>query len=405
VLKTGLVYNMADLNKISLDPGIRPSAGQINSPSNLQDRNAGRPSRIDQWNISLQRQVTGNLVVEAAYVGNRAVWLEANSLIDLNALTPQRIASFGLNINNATDRTLLNSPLSSAAAAARGFNKLPYAGYPTGQTVAQSLRPYPQFGTIGTMWSPLGNGWYDGLQSKLTKRFSHGLNASSAFTWEKGLSTQGPVNDVFNRPNQKELAPQTLPFMFINAISYKLPGYGPSRLIRQAIGGWEIGAYLRYMSGSLIAAPSAQNNLNLYLFRSTYANRVPGQPLYLTNINGPIDPNKQFVLNPAAWSDPAQGQWGLSSVYFNDYRSRRSPEEDVNFGRVFAIKEAMSIEVRVEFFNIFNRTALPGPSTGNALAPQVSTAAGVPSSGFGFIQTSGGLGGSRNGQFLARFRF
>jgi hypothetical protein len=65
----------------------------------------------------------------------------------------------------------------------------------------------------------------------------------------------------------------------------------------------------------------------------------------------------------------------------------------------------MSIEVRVEFFNIFNRTALPGPSTGNALAPQVSTAAGVPSSGFGFIQTSGGLGGSRNGQFLARFRF
>ena len=405
VLKTGLVYNMADLNKISLDPGIRPSAGQINNPSNLQDRNAGRPSRIDQWNISLQRQVTGNLVVEAAYVGNRAVWLEANSLVDLNALTPQRIASFGLNINNAADRTLLNSPLSSAAAAARGFNKLPYAGYPTGQTVAQSLRPYPQFGTIGTMWSPLGNGWYDGLQTKLTKRFSHGLNASSAFTWEKGLSTQGPVNDVFNRPNQKELAPQTLPFMFINAISYRLPGYGPSRLIRQAIGGWEIGAYLRYMSGSLIAAPSAQNNLNLYLFRGTYANRVPGQPLYLTNINGPIDPNKQFVLNPAAWSDPAQGQWGLSSVYFNDYRSRRSPEEDVNFGRVFAIKEAMSIEVRVEFFNIFNRTALPGPSTGNALAPQVSTAAGVPSSGFGFIQTSGGLGGSRNGQFLARFRF
>jgi hypothetical protein len=210
---------------------------------------------------------------------------------------------------------------------------------------------------------------------------------------------------VFNRPNQKELAPQTLPFMFINAISYRLPGFGPSRLIRQAIGGWEIGAYLRYMSGSLIAAPSAQNNLNLYLFRSTYANRVPGQPLYLTNINGPIDPNKQFVLNPAAWSDPAQGQWGLSSVYFNDYRSRRSPEEDVNFGRVFAIKEAMSIEVRVEFFNIFNRTALPGPSTGNALAPQVSSAAGVPTSGFGFIQTSGGLGGSRNGQFLARFRF
>jgi len=405
VLKTGLVYNLADLNQISLDPGIRPSAGQINNPSTLQDRNAGRPSRINQWNISLQRAIARDVALEAAYVGNRAVWVEADSLVNFNALTPQRLASFGLDINNAADRTLLNSTLGSATAAARGFNKLPYAGYPTGQTVAQSLRPYPQFGTIPVMWAPLGNTWYDALQTKLTKRASHGLNVSSAFTFQKVLSTLGPVNNVFNRPNQRDLSAQDLPFMFITTFNYRVPGLGPNKLIRNVTGGWEIGGYLVYTSGALITAPLAQNNLSLYLFQSTYANRVPGQPLYLTNINGLIDPNKQFVLNPAAWSDPAPGQWGQSAAYFNDYRARRTPSENMNFGRVFAFTESKSLEVRVEFFNVFNRTVLPGPSTTNALAPQVMNAAGVPTSGFGFIQASGGLSGSRNGQFHARFKF
>jgi hypothetical protein len=59
----------------------------------------------------VQREVTQNIVVEAAYVGNRGIWLQSNNAWDLNALSPQRIASFGLNINSAADLTLLNSPL------------------------------------------------------------------------------------------------------------------------------------------------------------------------------------------------------------------------------------------------------------------------------------------------------
>jgi hypothetical protein len=54
-------------------------------------------------------------------------------------------------------------------AAQRGFNTPPYPGFPTSQTVAQSLRPFPQFGNIATMWAPLGNTWYDALQMKATR--------------------------------------------------------------------------------------------------------------------------------------------------------------------------------------------------------------------------------------------
>ncbi|MGO8897410.1 MAG: hypothetical protein ACLQU5_03565, partial [Isosphaeraceae bacterium] len=50
-LSQGMQYTQSQLLNASFDPGIRPQAGQVNSPPNLIDPNAGRPGRIEQWNI------------------------------------------------------------------------------------------------------------------------------------------------------------------------------------------------------------------------------------------------------------------------------------------------------------------------------------------------------------------
>ncbi len=94
-----------------------------------------------------------------------------------------------------------------------------------GQTLAQALRPFPQFGSISDNMAPLGNSWYDSLQAKLTKRFSHGLNLQSAFTWQKELTTAegGPINDVFNRANQKDISQYSLPFVSATSFTYQIP--------------------------------------------------------------------------------------------------------------------------------------------------------------------------------------
>jgi len=64
----------------------------------------------------------------------------------------------------------------------------------------------------------------------------------------------------------------------------------------------------------------------------------------------------------------------------------------------------MSLEFRGEFFNAFNRIQVPGPSSSNPLQTQIVSAAGVPQSGFGYMNATSGTQG-RTGQVVARFVF
>src|SRR6185369_16248657 len=99
------------------------------------------------------------------YVGNRGVWLPSVGAVNYNSNTPQSLLAAGIDITNATDRAILVAPINTAAAG-RFQNKLPYPGF-TG-TVAQSLRPFPQFNTSPTpLWAPLGDNWYESLQLKV----------------------------------------------------------------------------------------------------------------------------------------------------------------------------------------------------------------------------------------------
>jgi hypothetical protein len=406
------------LTNASLNPGIRPDPGQIDPPSYYVDNNAGRPGRVNQWNLSLQRQITPNLSVQAAYVGNRGVWLQGDNMEDLNGLTNARIAAAGLNLNSPTDQALLLSPMNSPQVMARGF-KAPYAGFPMGLTLAQALRPYPQFSSISVKWAPLGNSWYDALQTTVTKRFSHGLQATAAFTFQKEQSlgamdavgwNPNLLNDVYNRGINKSISGESQPEVLSIGFAYSTPPVTKSKLVRDATRDWTFGGVLRYASGLPIPSPYAQNGLNSLLLRNvgtgsgTFFNRIPGQPLFLENLNCHcIDPSKELVLNPAAWSDPAPGQFG-GQPYYNDYRFERRPTESLSLGRSFRIREAMALEFRMEAFNVFNRTEMNDPDGSNALlTPTYSN--GTVVSGFGRINPGSLYSPPRQGQLLARFRF
>jgi hypothetical protein len=243
-----------------------------------------------------------------------------------------------------------------------------------------------------------------------------GLDFTMAYTWSKNQTTVEdqdgttiPTNDVFNRQLQKSLSREDQPHVFVTGFNYQLPGLSASNwFTRQVLGGWTVGGILRYASGKPIRVPVAQNNLGTLLFRGTNANRVPGESLFLKDLNCHcVDPNQDFVLNPKAWSDPGPGQWGTAAAYYSDYRYARRPDEQLSFGKMFRMKERMNLQVRAEFFNVFNRLQFNNPDSGNALAAQVRNSQGVPTSGFGRINTGGVFADrpARSGQIVARFQF
>jgi hypothetical protein len=396
------------------------------------DPNAGRPARQYQWSVGIQREISKDLVLDVTYIGNRGIWWYAPSLTNINAINPATLAAKGLSLNSASDLALLSGPLS--AALSHGFTA-PYASFPLTGTLAQSLRPFPQFGTILDYWAPLGDTWYDALQVKVTKRLSRGLTFVSTFAKQKtltigterdanpGTSGNALTNNVFNLPNNKYISEFDQPLVFNISLTYVTPKLGlGNRFLSYIARDWTYGAFLQYASGLPIQSPFANNNLNNVLFDAipggpgatsgTFANRVSGQSLYTVNLNcGCYDPSKTFALNPAAWVDPPAGQFGTSAAYYNDYRTQRRPTENMNLGRTWRFKERYAFNVRAEFSNIFNRAFWNNPTATNAAAKQVNLPNGIASSGFGYMntttfsQSSGSNILPRQGTLVARFTF
>jgi len=427
-LATGVPLTYAQIAYPNFSPShypVVPVPGTPGSaPGQWIDPNAGYPSKSYQWSAGVQREIIRNLVVNAAFVGNRGVWLPSSGAVNYNANTPQALLADGLDITTASARAILAAPIGSAAAGPF-MNKLPYPGFPLTATVAQALRPYPQFNTAPTaLWAPLGDNWYDSLQIRVIKRLSHGLDVSYNFTWSKNLQNgiEAVQNDPFNRAQDKYLSGNDRPLVSNINFTYTVPPapWVNNKILKYVLSDWNMGGLFTYASGAPILVPSASANLlSTETFETnSYLNRVPGQALFLDNLNCHcFDPTKTFVLNPAAWSLPAGGTWGGSPAYYNDYRAQRHPTENFNVGRTFRIRESMSLSVRAEFNNIFNRTVLPAPSSTTPLTAPTCFASGISgatgacsagatiASGFGFEQTAALATGMRTGQIVARFRF
>ena len=431
----------------NFDAGVGQGVGSVIAMPALLDPNAGRPARLLQWNIGVQREINRNLVVEASWVANRGAWWTAAGLAPLNALNQDRLKGLGFtDFTSSTEAGLLTTLVSGLSTAqrstlaARGITGLPYSNFPSNQIVRQSLLDYPQFTGSGLSASPLGNTWYDSLQLTVTQRFTHGLSFNMNYNYSKNLDTISSISDVFNRGLSKNLSANDRPHALRLSVQYQVPDLRRSGLefvsnqyVSQVLSGWGIGTFLNYQSAGLLGRPTSNGTLPI----SQFLGRGPGGAQLKRNADGsymnpwsvnwidnsgaqrtdPIDinchcydPTKNQVLNPLAWENIPNGQWGTDQSSLRFYRGIRLPDESANFARNFRIKERVTLNVRVEFNNIFNRTKLPNPSTaGNfATSPTKFTtgaSTGLYSGGFGTYTVLSGLGGQRNGTFVARLTF
>ena len=448
-----------------------PAAGQapgivVPAPA-LLDQNAGRPARLTQWNITVQRTLGKDMAVEAGYVGNVGVWETApgafapaffgttglppgyGPLAPVNVFSQAQLAAFGVSGSNLSNKDLssafitpisaLNTAQRTALASVGLTQFLPYSNFPQSQTVRQALLPFPQYsGLMAPLGAPDAKSWYDALQLTFTKRFSHGLTFNANYTYSKNLALMG-TPDPYNRNLGKTLSPYDTPHQLRVSAQYEVPrftsGILSNKVLNAVLSGWGTGWYLSYQSAALVGLPTSSNGApisNFLGYGPGPAQLIPGMSPWSVNwtdLSGThhtdplninchcFDPTTTQVLNPAAFTNIGDGQFATNESSIRSFRGFRYPAENANFSRNFRIKERYVLQIRAEFTNIFNRVQLPipGGTTSAINLGNFSTAPtrfpsgpnkGLYSGGFGTIvpETVGAVN-PRAGTLVARFTF
>ena len=330
-----------------------------------------------QWNLAIQREVGRNLVFEIAYAGNKIT----------------HIGMPDVNINQLTVDQLKQGAALLATVPNPFFGVIPRQsslGNPT-ITVAQLLKPFPEFTTVDFYRSNVGNSIYQSLQAKLEKRFSSGLSFLFSYTRSKLLDdassvfsasvltaplATSPVADAFNRHLERDVSLGDIPNVFVTSWTYDLPfgsgrRFNPGSLVGKLVSGWGIAGVVTYQSGLPLALTQATNFNAFAGFGSQRpnlvgdVNAVPGGRSAAQWFN-----TKAFQIAP---------QFTIGTASRNPVRGPGYRNVDFALSRTFQLVERSSFEFRAEVFNLTNTPPLGNPATilGNADFGSI-TSAGDP---------------------------
>jgi len=312
-----------------------------------------------EWNLNIQRQISGGAAIEIGYVGSKGTRL--TRLYDAN--------QDGINPNfGETDTFATNSSSSYNAlqAQARFSNWHRFSGF-SAYVFSKSL-----------------DGASDGIDFNFaTAAFPQNSDNLKA---EKGPST-------FDAKHR-----------WTTALNYDVPIWGalPERLVS----GWRLNTIVTVMSGQPIGIITSDGGINFH----QRPNMVPGVSQILSG-----SPANGYI-NPLAFSQPDDsvspfGNLGRDAVYGPGFWNI-----DFSITKNTKLTERLNLQLRAEFFNIFNHPqfALPGgvivpaAGSGESLPVALANCGGCSSSSTPDVaQGNPGLGGGgpRVIQFAARLQF
>lgn len=339
--------------------------GAINGQNaSYYDSNAGRMPRIQDWSLDVQYQVTKSLTFEAAYVGNHGTGLTAPQLQNINQLDPKYLAL----------GTLLTQTATSAAAIAAGI-RLPYPGF--SGTVAQALRPYPQYLTLTSVAAKDGASKYNALEIVISKRSSVGLTFNGNYTFSKAMGynntslagntgVDNTLQNAFNAKPEWSLLPQDVTHAVTLHYSYELPlGAGKrwmnrGRFENAVFGGWTVSAVQRYQTGFALSLLT-KNTLAIFN-RVLRPNIVPGVDPSSGISNANFNPAVDSVFNKAAFSAPVNS-FGNAAPAYSNLRNFPVLSEDASIVKQFSLTEGVQLRFYAQGFNLFNRHRFTGIDT------------------------------------------
>src|SRR6185369_3754680 len=299
------------------------SVANILTPQAFSNKFDRRTPYSMQWLVNVQREVAADLTFEAGYVGSLSRHLESY----------------------------------------RGVS----AAVPGPGTVA-SRSPYPNFGLLVLVENG-GNGNYNSMGSKLTKRFSNGVTALVSYTWSKSIDETSGIrtsdsdtlfwqNGYCQRCERGLSAFDNRHRLVVSGL-YDLPlGKGRKFDTRNALlngiaGGWQLGSIVTWRSGFPINPTAGTNRAN-----TNIANDRPdatGQSISLAT------PTTDQWFNTAAFA--LQPIYNFGNAGRNTVLGPRGFYWDFSTHKDFRIKEGHELQFRAEAFNVLNHPVWGLPNT------------------------------------------
>jgi hypothetical protein len=362
-----------------IPPFIDPSFANKDNIPWWQGHEATRLPEQNFWNLSIQRQMSGSMILETSYNAVIGSHLQSQ-LLNIDQTDPRFLAQYG--------QAVMASKVTSEAAAAIGVGS-PYptfaegscaaidACWGSGATVGRALRPYPQYAGIDTYG---GQGDHSGHSSyhagiiRLERRYSKGLNLQASYVFSKILTDSdsywgsGQAMDQYNRRLEKSIGQFDITHNFKLSGIYELPfGRGkrwlPSGFAAVALGGWRVSGIAFYSSGQPLGLATSVGTPSV-LFAG------PNRPLISTydgwrapTKGSSFDPSVDTFVQPASFFPAQVGtQFDGTTQYFGNqtrynplFRQFANLNENVSATKSFQITERSRLDFRAEAFNVFNR--------------------------------------------------
>jgi hypothetical protein len=308
---------------------------------------------VQQWNLTIQRELWGKFVLAATYAGNHGVHLFGGNY-DLNQLDPQYF-SLGLALQDPVPNPF--------------FGKIT-TGSLAGATISrsQSLRPFPDYLNVGILANHGASSTYHSFQFTAERRYSNGLSALISYTNSKLIDDSqtiagggGGAGDFrigrLNRRLDRAIDEFDISQRLVVSAVYELPfGKGKrflqSGLLNYIAGGWQANTIVTLQTGTPLVVRGANN---------------------FTGINWP-----DMVCNPELdGSERTADRWFKTECFRNPPNfvignvprtlpNTRGPgykDVALSIFRNLKITERVNLEFRGEAFNAFNNVNLGDPST------------------------------------------
>jgi Carboxypeptidase regulatory-like domain/TonB-dependent Receptor Plug Domain len=290
-------------------PPLDPASASF--PTILSADQRFKSPYYQQWNISVQRDIGWNTLLEVAYVGSKGTHLQV----------------------------------------LRDYNQAP-----PGPGDPQDRRPYPLYGDFGSITNA-GSSTYNSIQLKLNKRWSNGIWLLSAFTYSKAYNDQPEIccaspwpPDSYNIHAERGPADYDERYRSVTSFAWDLP-FGKGRrfldtegVLNGIFGGWQFGGIVTIAAGFPFSPAISQDTSNSGTFGQLRPDLI-GNPTV-------ANPSPAQWYNPAAYATPAEFTFGNAGR--NSLVGPGTRNADLYVRKEFKLGNRTRLEVRVEAFNAFN---------------------------------------------------